>query len=468
MFRNLFSRLFATYLLVFVFVISTLVVSLTYLLKQYYFSSAQQALIRQGEQLNRILAKTGEEQWDKIIADIERLLNARILVRRVSPEQAATLSRQDFSSYGEEHLVGDIKEIMAGGTVSRKKHYAPILDTDVVFVGCPLILEGEAGGFILLFSPLTKIGKTLAMVNRVIVINAVGGTLLAALLIYLASRRVTRPLGRLEQAARQMAGGFFSEGVKIGGRDEVARLADSFNHMARRLARQEEVRRELFTDLSHELRAPVTTVQGFLQALQEGVVPETERQQFLEMAFKEAGRLSGLVNDLLELAKLQSGEIVLNKKNLILPELVRETVKMMEPRFSAKGVALTCAAAKGEGNVFADVDRLKQILINLLENALRYTDRGGTVRASVSPDNGWIEVRVEDNGCGIQPDELPFIFEKFYRVDRSRGPSSGGRGLGLNIVKKLVEAHGGRVIADSIPGEGSSFGFRLPAASSEA
>ncbi len=468
MFRNLFSRLFATYLLVIIFVISALVVSLTYLFEQYYFSRSQQALIRQGEQLNSILAGTGEEQWENQITELERLLNARILVHRVTPEQAAALNRQDLSPYGEEHLVNDLAEIMSGEIVSRKKHYTPIMNTDVVFVGRPLILEGEIGGFILLFSPLTEIGETLGLVNRVILIHALGGILLAVLLIYLVSRGITRPLGRLEQAARQMARGSFSGRVNIGGRDELARLADSFNNMAGRLARHEEVRSELFTDLSHELRAPVTTVQGFLQALQEGVVPEAERQQYLELAFKEAGRLSGLVNDLLELAKLQSGEIIFNKMNLSLPELVRETVKVMEPLFDAKRVSLDCEAEKGEGTVFADADRLKQVLINLLENALRYTDRGGTVRVAVSSDSGWIEVRVEDSGCGIPPEELPFIFEKFYRVDRSRGLSSGGRGLGLHIVKKLVEAHGGQVAAESAPGEGSSISFRLPAVSCEA
>lgn len=461
LYRSLFTRLFATYLLLFACIITALTVSLTYTLHQHFFQRKQDQLYRQGDQLNQILESSPKAQWEQRIEEAESLLGARIVAQRVDTAQADILDSYDLSRYGDSHLVTDVKAILAGERVSRSKQYSPLLKTEVVYVGQPLLKDGEIDGFILLFAPLSELGEALRLVNIIMLLHVLGGLVASVCFIYPVSRRISRPLATLEKAARHMAEGRYSGLVSVRGKDELARLAAAFNHMAARLARTDKLRQELFSDIAHELRSPITTVRGFLQALREGVVPENEKQLYLDSAFQEAGRLSRLVNDLLELVKLQEGQFMLKRETVVLAPLVEDLLQGYYLQATEKKLHFSCLLEPSIQTVFADPDRLRQILINLLDNAFRYTETGGTVILEISRCDEGIEVIVKDSGCGIPPDEMPFIFEKFYRIDRARDSSSGGAGLGLSIVRKLVEAHGGYTIAASVPGSGSTIGFCL-------
>jgi histidine kinase len=243
--------------------------------------------------------------------------------------------------------------------------------------------------------------------------------------------------------------------------DELAMLALSFNQMAAKLERTEAMRRQLIGDVAHELRTPLTALKGSLEGLIDGVLPSNPAT--LGQLALEADRMGKLVNDLQELSRVEAGAYELNRQPLMIEESVAAVSNRLARQFEEKGVALELEIPADLPPVFADEDRLGQVLLNLIGNALQYTPGGGRVRVTASQADGEVQVSVEDSGIGIPPEHLPHVFDRFYRVDKSRSRAGGGSGIGLTITRYLVEAHGGRIWATSRGlGQGSAFTFGLP------
>jgi two-component system phosphate regulon sensor histidine kinase PhoR len=234
-------------------------------------------------------------------------------------------------------------------------------------------------------------------------------------------------------------------------------------HDISEIRRLERMRAEFVANVSHELKTPVTAVKGFAETLLEGALYNSKAcEEFVGIIGEEAERLNRLINDLLSLSRIESREMKLQLEPLeLLPE-IRQIVDKIKPRFQKKELALSLAASRQPVAAQADRDRLEQVLLNLLENSLMYTPSGGRVEVEVKKSEGMAVVSVSDTGIGIPPDDIPRIFERFYRVDRARSRKFGGTGLGLAIVKHIVEAHGGRVWVESEVGKGSTFYFTLP------
>ena len=237
-------------------------------------------------------------------------------------------------------------------------------------------------------------------------------------------------------------------------------------HDLTELRRLEQVRTEFVANVSHELRTPLTAIHGYLETLLGGALEEQEHaRKFLEIVFRHTERLGRLIDDLTELSNIELGKVTLRLDAVRLDEVVESVVAIIRPRASAGGVAVTSGAAPDVPAVRADHDRLVQILLNLVDNAVKYTPRGGAVRIVARRGaGGMVEVVVEDTGVGIPQADLPRITERFYRVDKARSRELGGTGLGLAIVKHLVHAHGGELAIESEPGEGTIVRFTLPAA----
>ena len=237
-------------------------------------------------------------------------------------------------------------------------------------------------------------------------------------------------------------------------------------HDLTELRRLEQVRTEFVANVSHELRTPLTAIHGYLETLLGGALEEQEHaRKFLEIVFRHTERLGRLIDDLTELSNIELGKVTLRLDAVRLDEVVESVVAIIRPRASAGGVAVTSGAGPDVPAVRADHDRLVQILLNLVDNAVKYTPRGGAVRIVARRGaGGMVEVVVEDTGVGIPQADLPRITERFYRVDKARSRELGGTGLGLAIVKHLVHAHGGELAIESEPGEGTIVRFTLPAA----
>jgi len=302
----------------------------------------------------------------------------------------------------------------------------------------------------------------LASINRTLLLVAVVAGLGAVLLILGLSHRILAPVEALTKAARRMEAGDLSQRVEITSKDEIGDLAQAFNSMADGLAQLEELRRNMVTDVAHELRTPLSNIRGYLEALQDGVV-EPERH-VIDSLYEEAMHLNHLIDDLQELSLAEAGQLRLERQPVALADVVHRAAKAVRARAQAEEIDLQIDLPEDLPLVDIDPQRIGQVLRNLLDNALTHTPPGGEIAIAAHADAQWVEVCVRDTGSGIAAKDLPYVFERFYRADRSRSRVTGGAGLGLAIVRQLVQAHGGQIEVESEAGQGTRFTFTLPVA----
>jgi signal transduction histidine kinase len=284
---------------------------------------------------------------------------------------------------------------------------------------------------------------------------------IALLLTYFFSRRILAPMKALINAARHFGKGDFTRRVEDKDKGELGELAQSFNSMATDLERTERLRRNMVADIAHELRTPLSNLKGYLEAVSDGLVkPDKDTIRSLN---EEAMILSRLVDDLQELSLADAGEIKLNIRSENISNLINDTLAGVQAKATARELALSANLPETLPMVSIDAHRIRQVLLNLLENAVAHTDKGGKITVTARHQGKMVHVSVADTGEGIPAEEQPLIFERFYRVDRSRTRKTGGSGLGLTIAKRLVEAHGGTIKVESQPGQGSTFTFTVPA-----
>ncbi len=299
-------------------------------------------------------------------------------------------------------------------------------------------------------------------VNRSLLLAILVAGLLTLLLTVAISQSILRPISALTSAAREMERGDLSQRVTVQAKDELGELARAFNAMADGLERLEQLRRNMVTDVAHELRTPLSNIRGYLEALQDDMVEPTP--EMITSLHEEAMILNRLVDDLQELALVEAGQLRLVYQHVNMEEVVERAVNAISPQASAKGLSVEIAVPGDLPQVRADAERLVQVLRNLLTNAVAYTPHDGTIRIMAEQAGGELVIKVIDTGRGIAPEHLPYLFERFYRADRSRARATGGAGLGLAIVKQLVEAQGGQVDLESTPGQGTTVTFTVPVA----
>jgi two-component system sensor histidine kinase BaeS len=300
----------------------------------------------------------------------------------------------------------------------------------------------------------------IAAVHRYLAWAALAALFLALLLSYLLTRRILRPLYLMTSATAKIASGTYSERLEITSRDEIGHLAGSFNRMADSLEKLDNLRKTMVADAAHELRTPLTNLRGYMEALSDGVIPPST--DTFRMLQDEIMRLVGLVEELQQLAKADTARAFLNRQELSLHGLIEQILRLYGPNFLDKQIRVETRFSPSADTVRADRDRLLQVLRNLLENAWKFTPKQGTVIVSTERTTEGIKVLFKNSGEGIPAEDLPHIFERFYRAERSRSRETGGAGIGLSIVRELVEAHGGSVGSESSGGV-TSIWFVLPA-----
>jgi len=309
-------------------------------------------------------------------------------------------------------------------------------------------------------SPVEAQQRFISSVNQSILLAILAAGLLAVVLTLIFSRSILSPIDELTSIARKMEHGDLSQRVKVKSKGEVGDLAQAFNAMADGLQQVEQLRRNMVTDVAHELRTPLSNLRGYLEAIQDGVLAPSPES--IASLHQEVMLLSHLVDDLQELSLIEAGQLRLNKQTTDLDQEVRKAITITQQEADAKGIRLKTNIPNDLPWVYADPERLAQVLRNLLENALAYTPAEGDVMVEAHRENGLVEVSVRDTGIGIAPEHLPYIFERFYRADKSRTRITGGAGLGLAIVKHIIEAQGGQVFVESVLERGTTISFTLP------
>ena len=316
-----------------------------------------------------------------------------------------------------------------------------------------------------------------AAVTESLLVSTTTALVSAIIVSLFVSRRVVTPIRQMMEASRRIAAGRYQERVDVTSEDELGQLARSFNQMATTLEQTETMRRDLIANVAHELRTPLASIKGYMEGIMDGVLPADP--DTYQQIYHEADRLQRLVNDLQELSRVEAGAFELKRHPLAAGELIQQTAARLRPQFEEKGVSLRLNLSADLPLVQADEDRLNQVLLNLVGNALQYTPSGGTVTINAQIENpkypkgtlskiqnpAELLISIHDTGLGIPAEHLPHLFNRFYRVDKSRSRAGGGSGIGLTIAKHLVEAHGGHLWAESAgEGQGSLFGFSLPLA----
>ena len=306
-------------------------------------------------------------------------------------------------------------------------------------------------------SPLQK--TFINSVNKSVLTGGIIAGIVGIILALLFSRNILKPIRELTRATKKMQQGELDQRVETTSGGEIGKLGESFNELARRLKEQKTLREEMVSDVAHELRNPLSNIQGYLEGLKEGMIEPTK--QVFESLHQQSLVLNRLVNDLRDVNRAKAGKLNLDKKQVVLEDIISREAKALKTKAEEENVQLSKDLE--EPNLLeADPERISQVVRNLIDNAITHTPEGGEIKVETSTDSGEAVTTVSDDGSGIPEEDLPYIFDRFYRVDKSRSRGTGGTGLGLTIAKEIVESHGGTITAKSKEGDGSTFRFTLP------
>lgn len=363
----------------------------------------------------------------------------------------------------------DLASVLQGKVVNYIGPYQ-FLGTNVLTVAVPVYKENNITGMVIFSAPLGPLEERVVELQRITLFAGLVGIILATFLSLFFSRTISRPLLNMNKSAQAMSKGDYSRRVEVKSEDEMGLLAGSLNTLAAELQQkitaleqQDQTRRKFVANVSHELRTPLSIIQGYTEALIDGMASsEAERKKYLANIHEEVLRLSRLVAEILDLRRIESGRVEMETKEVMLTRIVERVVDRFQTLAAEKKINLSQGIFHGQSLVHADPDRLEQVLINLLDNAIQNTPAEGKVEVFIQDSGDKLEVSVRDNGPGIAYEEQSLIWERFYKVDKSRTRSGGGTGLGLAIAKEIVEAHGGSIEVTSKPGEGSTFSFTIP------
>ncbi|ETT66031.1 MULTISPECIES: HAMP domain-containing sensor histidine kinase [Paenibacillus] len=347
----------------------------------------------------------------------------------------------------------DVSRIFAGKSVDFE--YKDPAGHSYFIIGKPIMEGDTTQSALYVMSSTESMKQSLASIRNLLLIAGIGAFILAIGITGVIAMILSRPLIKMQKATRKIAAGELETRLSIRSNDEIGFLAEAINDLAVDLQRYRDTRQEFLANISHELRTPITYLEGYTKVIKDGLYEtEGERDLYLDIIHQEAHRLQHLVDDLFELAKMEEGKVTLTQEWIDLSQLAEQAVRRVELKAKEKGLLLKLQLSGDAYMIRGDQKRMEQIIMNLLENAIRYTDEGEIiVHMEFAADAATLIV--EDTGIGIPEEELPYIFERFYRVEKSRSRQYGGSGLGLSIVKKLVELHGGKIRMISQPGAGT-------------
>ncbi len=392
---------------------------------------------------------------DIFICDVE----GNIIMCKEKGETSPVVGRLPECAYHNNYTVGDslLRSVYQGGYVGKGT-----VNGEVSYiVGEPIYSEGEIIGSV--FATTKSNGDSLvAMMLRIFIACAFLCLLVACIAIWHLTKSFVKPLKQMSTAAKKFAIGDFSYRVKITGDDELADLGRAFNDMADSLDTLESSRRSFVSNVSHELRTPMTSIGGFIDGILDGTIPKEKQDYYLNIVSSEIRRLSRLVVAMLNMSKIESGNFEMKPSNYDISDQIIHILLTFEQKIEDKNIEIQGLETLKPTYIVADTDMIYQVIYNIFDNAVKFANDGGYIRVSMidSPDE--VEVHIKNSGIGIKSEELTKVFERFYKVDKSRSLDAKGAGLGLYIVKMMVEMHGGKIWAQSEDDTSAEFIFKLP------
>ncbi len=364
-----------------------------------------------------------------------------------------------------EHLRGELSKSLVNRIFADK--YAELgsfggtFSDTYLLVSQPISYHGDTPAASCVVVPMPNITRYRNDIFRTVLVATLVTVLLTGFISYFVSRRISKPLKNISVAAKSIAKGDFSIEVPVHGNDEIAALSETFNQMTYSLKKLEDMRDGFISGVSHELRTPMTTISGFIEGILDDTIPPERQTEYLRIVLAETKRLARLVNELLLVARMEGG-LQLSCAAFDMNEAIRVAILRFESVFTEKNIRADIVFDGETCPVYADRDAIDRVLINLFDNALKFNCADGYVRVKVEQTEPLVTVTVENSGEGIAGEDLKMIWDKFYKTDRSRSKDKTGVGLGLYLVRNIITAHGGKIYAESEPGQYTRFVFTLP------
>lgn len=470
--KSIFKKLLTSYIGLVILAIAIVGSMQVYLIDHYLIKSKEQEMTVRSQELSDMVKPFLIANIDPrpVVLDVnraDRILGTEVWVIDRNGK-VITASADHLYCEGNTLEAMDLEQLKSGN-VSIRKGQSEYFKESVIRAIAPVIHNKEFIGGVILYSPITGVNDTSKNMLKIHLVAAFLGILISIGIGVLLSQQITRPIKRVCEITSNIAEGKFDERVEIDSKDELGVLASSINHMTRRLSELEKMRRNFVANVSHELRSPLTSIQGYIDALIQGKGKNKEDEKtYLLILQKETLRLSRLVNDLLEISRFDSQTAPFNMDEFPMRSIMERAVTSLRMQTAAKHLTIHSHIPSDLPLCYGDEERIEQVLYNLLDNAIRYSSAGGAIQISATPLADEVLVEITDFGQGIPAQDLPFIWERFYRVDKSRSRNEGGTGLGLAIVKEIIDKHGGQVRVESTLGKGSTFGFTLKQNSPEA
>ncbi len=475
MFKTLFSRMLVTYLSVTLGLMILLGVTVGSMFQQQYMGEKEGELTREAEEIadtvvNRYMDDDKRPVAEKELLTIARKYDAMIVLRfgdaqygkRVFVDESSQekwKSSQDMDVEDQSQVIlagADDGEIVTDMLKDR-------VDIPVMTLTAPVLnAEGQIIAALFLHTDMSRINASVRQVWMDVLLYSCIAVLVAFLAVSYTTGRITKPIIDMNATVLRFSKGKFDLRLPAKGQDEVAQLGKSFNLMADELDTLEQSRRSFVANVSHELRSPLTSMRGFLEAMQDGTIPAEERPKYMQIVIDENRRMTGMVNDLLDLARIESGQYALNLSVFDINELIARTLLTFEARIDANHIEVSLDFTEDYCYVEADVDQMAQVLRNLIDNAVKFTPKAGRLSVSTAADKRQVRVRVADSGRGVAAEDVPYLFDRFYKTEKAHTPNAqSGTGLGLSIVKRIMAAHGQDISVESELGQGTAFIFTL-------
>ncbi|MEG2361139.1 MAG: ATP-binding protein [Christensenella sp.] len=379
------------------------------------------------------------------------------------PNGKTVVKQEDIEKY----YVDMIDALNEGKTVRKITEANNVFNTPMLTVATPIMSENAIIGYVFVHKQIYELEQSLMALYRQIVLAAGIAAALSIVLTYFFSKSMLRPLSVVTIGAKQLAKGDFDIHLKVSSKDEIGQLAETFNSVAMDLKKYEASRESLIANVSHELRSPLTSIQGLVQGALDGTIPKSEVDHYLEVVLGESKRLNLLITDMLDLAKIESGQFPMQIDRVELNELMRRVLISFESKINAKRLEIEVEFAEEKTYVMADMNRLTQVIHNILENAIKFVNDGGRLRLETKIQENAAEISVNNSGDVIAAEELPYLFDRFYKIDKSHTREKEGTGIGLSIVKNILKAHGQRIWVTSNELDGTTFTFTLKKAQGE-
>lgn len=463
--NKLFKRLLLNNIVIILITMLILSIMFYIMFQNYYFAEKERIMIDEGQEINAIISNftIGDIDIDRLNQElnvVDRLINATIWI----VDREGLIYSQ--SRHSEQKWTGitlskdEINSILNGQNIIRKGYFGGRFNQPVLTVGMPMKINGHIEGAIFMHAPITEMNRTLMNIFFMMLLSIGAAVIIGSILISYTSGRISRPLKEMSLAAQKIAKGDFKAHVNDGEEDEIGDLAKSFNTMAKELGQLEDMRKEFVANVSHELRSPLTSIQGYIDGILDGTVSRDKIYDYLLIVQKETRRMSRLISELLDMTKMESGQFPLNKSEFDINELIRLTVIKMERRINEKELSVKVDFNRERNIVVADRDKIEQVLTNIIDNAIKFSEKGGLINITTEKYDGKVQIMIKDNGIGISKEDQEHIWDRFYKADKSRSGDSGA-GLGLYIVKSIINAHDEEIWLESEPGRGAAFIFTL-------